>query len=178
MKHSIKPTVSVVVMTYQSSKFILETLVSIKHQTWEDIELIISDDASTDNTVKLCYDFMEKNRDRFTNIKVLVSEKNKGIPANYNQGIKAASGKWIKFVDADDVLLENCIKDNIEYANQNPNACFIASDVIEIDVNSNIIRKQVLYSGMQYMMSKETPIEQLKDILSLSTLLLSLQNHH
>lgn len=162
MKHSIKSTVSVVVMTYQSSKFVLETLESIKSQTWENIELIISDDASTDNTVELCLDFIEKNRDRFTNIKVIVSEKNKGIPANYNQGIKATSGRWIKFVDADDVLLENCIKDNVDYANKHPSACFITSDVIEIDANSNIIREQVRYSGMQYMMSKETPNEQLK----------------
>lgn len=95
--------ISIVVMTYQSSKFIIEALESIKNQTWGNLELIISDDASTDNTIELCNAFVTNNKSRFINSIIITSKVNTGIPSNYNRGIRAASGEWIKFVDADDV---------------------------------------------------------------------------
>lgn len=163
MSYKNQQMVSVVVMTFQSSKFIFEALESIKNQTWGNIELIISDDASTDNTVKICREFIEKNRDRFLNSKIITSNVNTGIPSNYNRGIKAASGDWIKFVDADDILLNNCIQDNIIFTQKFPKAQFITSDVVEIDENSRIIRKDVKYQGMQYILNKSSCKEQLKE---------------
>ena len=82
------PLVSVCIITYNSSNFILDTLESVKVQTYKDIELIISDDGSKDNTVEVCRKWLMLNKKRFVNIVLLVSEQNLGISANYNRAIK------------------------------------------------------------------------------------------
>ena len=59
MEMNNQPLVSVPVITYNSAKFVLETLESIKAQTYQNIELVISDDCSTDNTVQICRDWVD-----------------------------------------------------------------------------------------------------------------------
>ena len=113
--------VSVVVVTYNSSEFIIEALDSVKNQTYQNIELIISDDCSQDNTVSLCKEWVEKNSVRFKNCELLLHERNTGNTANYNRGWKRAKGEWIKNLDGDDRLLPNCISDCVDYIVTHPN---------------------------------------------------------
>lgn len=115
------PLVSVIVITYNSSKFVLETLESIKAQTYQNIELVISDDSSNDDTVLLCKNWIEENKDRFVSITVVESPVNTGIPANCNRGVNSANGEWIKLIAGDDALMPNCIKDNVEFISDNKN---------------------------------------------------------
>jgi len=96
--------VSIVVITYNSSKYVLETLESCKNQTYKNIELIISDDASKDNTVKLCQNWIEKNKKRFFRTELITTIKNTGIPSNCNRGVRASKGEWVKLIAGDDVL--------------------------------------------------------------------------
>lgn len=112
--------VSVVVLTYNSSNFILETLESIKDQTYGNIELIITDDASQDNTIDICEEWIKNNNKRFTNLELLNVSKNTGISANYNRGLKAANGIWAKTLAGDDALLSNSIEDNMNYFAAHP----------------------------------------------------------
>ncbi len=112
--------VTVTVSSFNSSRTILETLDSILNQSWKYIELIIVDDASTDDTKGKCQDWIERNRNRFLSTEFLSAEKNMGIPSTFNRGIKAARGAWIKPIAGDDALMPNCIRDNMEYINQNP----------------------------------------------------------
>lgn len=98
------PLVSIVVITYNSSKFVLETLESIKFQTYENIELIISDDFSTDNTVKICQNWLDSNKERFQRSKIITASFNTGTPANCNRGLYKAKGEWVKFIAGDDIL--------------------------------------------------------------------------
>lgn len=107
------PLVSIVVITYNSAKYVLETLESAKSQTYQNIELIVSDDCSTDDTVVLCRDWIEKNKGRFVRTKLIESEMNTGISANCNRGYNAVKGEWIKGIAGDDVLRPNCITDNV-----------------------------------------------------------------
>ena len=109
------PLVSVVVLTYNSSKTVLETLNSIAAQTYKNIELIISDDCSKDDTLKKCKKWELKNKQRFTQIIIIRSNQNTGTAANGNRGANAANGEWLKFIAADDVLLPNCVHSNIDY---------------------------------------------------------------
>ncbi len=126
-----EPLVSIVVITYNSAKYVLETLDSAKAQTFQNIELIISDDCSTDNTLSICKAWIEKNSRRFIRVKLLTLEKNRGISANCNSGVDDAKGEWIKLIAGDDILLPNCIEDNI---------CFIKN-------NDQI---EVLFSGVEF----------------------------
>ena len=59
------PLVSIIVITYNSSKYVLETLESAKAQTYQNIELIVTDDCSNDNTVEICRKWIEENKERF-----------------------------------------------------------------------------------------------------------------
>ena len=110
--------VSVVVVSYNSSKHILETLESIKEQTYRNIELIISDDASADTTLEIAQGWVYENECRFAAAKIITTHKNTGIPANCNRGIFAANGEYIKLIAADDLLCEDCIENNLDYASR------------------------------------------------------------
>ncbi len=110
--------VSVIVITYNSSAFVLETLESVKAQTWMNLELIISDDGSTDNTVHLCEQWINDNSSRFVRTKLISEGKNTGIPANCNRGVKASCGDWIKLIAGDDLLTTNCVESLIHHVNE------------------------------------------------------------
>jgi alpha-1,3-rhamnosyltransferase len=104
------PLVSVVVVTYNSSATIIETLESIKNQTYNNIELVVSDDASKDDTVIKVRNWIKVNKEYFQNAFVVCSEFNQGVVYNANQGIDKANGEWIKSIAGDDLLSENAIE--------------------------------------------------------------------
>ncbi|UMB55470.1 glycosyltransferase [Lutibacter sp. A64] len=122
------PLVSIIVITYNSSNYVLETLESAKAQTYQNIELIISDDCSTDNTVTVCEEWLQKNKDRFVRTQLITVKENTGIPKNCNRGLYAAKGEWVKLIAGDDALMANCIKDNIEFVKSDSRIKFCFSD--------------------------------------------------
>lgn len=111
--------VSVIVVTYNSSKYVLQTLKSIYKQTYVNIELIISDDCSTDDTLSICNQWVEKYKNRFINAKVIQTPQNCGICGNYNFALSHSNGEWIKYIAGDDILEDNCIERFV--ANIRPN---------------------------------------------------------
>ena len=118
-----QPLVSVPVITYNSSKFVLETLESIKAQTYQNIELIISDDCSTDNTVELCQKWVEENKERFVRTQIITSDLNTGVSANGNRGRDACQGEWIKGIAGDDLLMPDCIESCVQFCIENDAKC-------------------------------------------------------
>mgnify|MGYP000958323009 FL=1 len=68
------PLVSIIVVTYNSSLFVRETLESAKRQSYNNIELIITDDASTDDTVKVCREWIANNKNRFVRVELKTVE--------------------------------------------------------------------------------------------------------
>ncbi|MBR4497954.1 MAG: glycosyltransferase family 2 protein [Bacteroidales bacterium] len=117
--------VSVAVITYNSSKYVLETLESIKAQTYQNVELIISDDCSTDNTMQLCKKWCEQNKERFTRIQYVEVEQNTGVSANCNRAEDACEGGWVKLIAGDDMLLPNCITDFMEYVQLHKDVVYV-----------------------------------------------------
>lgn len=120
-----KPLVSVTVITYKSSKTVLETLESIKAQTYQNLELIVSDDCSTDNTVDICRNWIEQNKSRFVRTELLTIEKNTGISANCNRAEAACQGEWVKGIAGDDILMPNCIGDSMDYVIEHPETIYL-----------------------------------------------------
>lgn len=113
--------ISVVVLTYNSSEFVLETLESVKDQIYKYIEILISDDGSTDETTEICSRWLVSNRARFVRAELLKSRKNTGIPANCNRGVKASSGEWIKLIAGDDLLDKKLLVAQMDYIKKNSN---------------------------------------------------------
>jgi alpha-1,3-rhamnosyltransferase len=113
------PLVSIIVITYNSSKYVLDTLESAKAQTYQNLELIVTDDFSTDDTIGICQKWINNNKERFARTDLIQSGINSGIPANANRGINAARGEYVKLIAGDDALKPNCIDDNIYYIKNN-----------------------------------------------------------
>lgn len=110
------PLITVFVITYNSSETIIEALESVKNQTYPNIELIISDDCSSDETITICKDWIEKNKNSFSHVKIVTSSYNTGTAPNCNRAIKASSGVWLKVLAGDDKLLPTCLEENYKYA--------------------------------------------------------------
>lgn len=123
------PFVSVVVVAYNSSATIIDTLESIKAQTFKDIELVVSDDGSKDNTTSIVERWMKENEGRFVNCMLIKSPYNTGTAGNLNRGCKATKGEWIKSIAADDILLPQAIEWYVNYVKDNPDSVFVFSKV-------------------------------------------------
>lgn len=113
------PLVTVVIVTYNSSCTIIETLDSIYNQTYENIELIVSDDNSTDDTIEISEAWIQQKKERFNNVVLVSSKQNTGISANLNRAINVANGIWIKSLAGDDLLLNNCIEECVNFLQNN-----------------------------------------------------------
>lgn len=96
------PIVSIIIPAYNKRDYICDTLESCKNQTYSDFEVIIIDDCSTDDTVSKIKEFVAKNNS--LPIKLFENEENKGVSYSRNYGISEATGKYVLFLDADDVL--------------------------------------------------------------------------
>lgn len=108
------PLFSVIVVTYNSSEFVKETLDSILNQNYPAFELIITDDCSKDETLNICREWLDKNNQKLNekSIRYVLTKtpKNKGITPNYNHGLKFAQGEWIKYIAGDDILSEDALQ--------------------------------------------------------------------
>lgn len=162
------PLVSVAVITYNSSKYVLETLDSIKAQTYYNIELIISDDCSTDNTVEICKTWVGDNKDRFADVKILVPSCNTGTAANCNRAIKASCGFWYKEIAGDDILMPDCIEKNLEYISINPETQILFSQMIAFTCNEDgTVNEYPFLTNANSYASKFTSLSARKQYLAL-----------
>ncbi len=99
----MKDLITVVVPCYNVEKYVEKCIDSIMNQTYKNLEIILVEDCSTDNT----YDIIKKYPKKDKRIKVIKNEKNSGLSFSRNAGIKAATGKYIGFIDSDDYITEN-----------------------------------------------------------------------
>ncbi len=160
-----QPLVSIIVVTYNSAKFVIETLESAHLQSYKNIELLVTDDSSSDNTVDLCENWGLSNSSRFAKLTIIKSRQNKGIASNCNKGVSAASGEWIKLIAGDDILLPNCVEDYVAFAKATPDAKIIVggleyfgSDVKSVWFPPAIFQKKNAYEQYRYQIRHGTAI--------------------
>lgn len=132
----MQPLVSVCVITYNSSETIIETLESIKNQTYENLELIISDDYSKDDTCEIITQWLKDNSKRFVNANLVEHTNNSGPAINLDFAIKAANGIWIKLLAGDDLLINTAIESFIQMSTKTSSE-FLVSNV-EVFSKENI----------------------------------------
>lgn len=113
-----QPLVSIIIITYNSAEFVVETLDSALAQTYPNIEIIVTDDCSTDNTVEVCKGWMEQYQYSGVRMEIIKAEKNTGTAGNCNRGLNVAQGKWIKLIAGDDILLPDAIESYYEYVSE------------------------------------------------------------
>ena len=105
--------VSIIVPIYKVEKYLDECIESLVNQTWSNIEIIMIDDGSPDNCPTMCDAWAEKDH----RVKVIHKE-NGGLSAARNAGIKTASGKWLLFIDSDDVVSHDFVRHLIEVSSR------------------------------------------------------------
>lgn len=107
--------VSIVVPMYNAESFISETLNSILNQTYQNFDVLCVDDISTDRTVEIVKSYMDED----ARIKLYQPEEKGGASMSRNLAIREAKGKYIAFLDADDVWLEEKLEKQIQYMEAN-----------------------------------------------------------
>jgi glycosyltransferase involved in cell wall biosynthesis len=109
--HNSKPPVSVIMPAYNSAKYIAEAIDSVLAQTYPMLEIIVVDDGSTDSTGEIVKKYVEKQRNKETKRQIrYIYQENKGPAAARNNGIRAAKGGYIAFLDSDDIWLTEKIE--------------------------------------------------------------------
>ena len=110
MNYIVQPRISVIIPVFNVACFLKQCIVSVINQTISDLQIILIDDGSTDTSGEICEEFAKKDK----RIKV-IHQENLGVSAARNSGLQEATGTYISFVDADDILperaYENLLKD-------------------------------------------------------------------
>lgn len=124
--------VSIIMPSYNTAKYIAETVQSVLAQTYQNWELIIVDDCSTDDTDEVIKPFLADGRIRY-----FKNEKNSGAAVSRNRALREAKGKWIAFLDSDDLWLPEKLEKQISFMETNHHS-FSYTDYEEIDANGRL----------------------------------------
>lgn len=126
----MKKLVSIIMPSYNTANFIEESIKSVLDQTYTNWELIIVDDCSKDNTDKVVKKYLKDKR-----IKYIKNEKNSGAAFSRNYALREAKGKWIAFLDSDDLWNPDKLEKQINFMEKN-NYSFSYTSYKEINENS------------------------------------------
>ena len=139
--------VSIVMPSFNTASFITQTIESVLAQSYKNWELLIVDDCSTDNTDEIVYPFLVDKRIRY-----LKNKENSGAADSRNRALREAKGKWIAFLDSDDLWLPDKLEKQISFMEEN-NYHFSYTNYYEIDINGN--RSGVCVSGPKKITKKD-----------------------
>jgi glycosyltransferase involved in cell wall biosynthesis len=118
--------VSIIIPTYNSDKFLYETIESVLAQTYHNYEILIIDDGSTDNTKEVLKPFKDKIK--------YIYQKNSGGPAKpRNIGIKKATGKYIAIFDSDDIMMPQKLDQSVKFLENEPNVGMVFTNFMKIN---------------------------------------------
>lgn len=126
-------TVTIGMPAYNSARFIKFAIQSVLNQTFQDFELIITDDGSTDETVAIARSFSDPR------ITVLTDGVNRGISYRLNQQIDLAHGRYFFRMDSDDIMFPDRLEKQVAYLDANSDVSIISSGMVIIDDDNNII---------------------------------------
>jgi len=130
MDSSRQPLVSIVIPSYNYGTFLANTIQSVLGQTYKNLELIIVDNASTDNSLEIARGFASDPR-----VKILQIEVNNGPVPAWNLGFEHVRGEWFAMLPADDYFEASKIEKQIEYIRLHPEVSMLSTYVRQVDEN-------------------------------------------
>ena len=162
-----RPLVSMIVISYNQAPFVVETLESVKAQTYRNTELIIVDDCSTDGSVEIINRWLCDNNIAATFIR---HGKNQGVCKALNDGVRAARGKYISATASDDIWLPDKIERQVDIMESQPDGVGVVySDAIRIDESGKTLPGLLIASSAWNM--PEMPQGQLLDLLVMGNII-------
>ncbi len=133
-----EPFISVIIPTYNRVELLKETVSSVRNQTFRDFELIVVNDGSTDGTAEWL-----DSQDDFLH----VDKENQGIAASRNAGAAASRGRWLAFLDHDDLWAEDKLEVQAQFAQDNPDTGLIAARHVRLGKPASHLRRNHWIKG-------------------------------
>ena len=146
-KNTSSPKISVILPAYNEEKYLEESVQSVLNQTFEDFELIIINDCSTDNTLKLMKRLQKKDK----RIVLMDNKKNLGGSETMNNGLKIAKGKYVALFCADDISHPKRFEVQFNYLEKNPHIFLVGSSAIYINEKGRKIRRFRKYDNYKML---------------------------
>jgi glycosyltransferase involved in cell wall biosynthesis len=128
------PLVSIIIPTYNYARFLGKALSSCFDQTYQNLEVIVVDDGSTDNTKQVIEPFNERI--------VYLYQENQGVSTARNRGLDRAKGDHIAFLDADDYLLKDSVGIRVDILQKHPEVDTVFTDTLSVDTEGNFSREK------------------------------------
>jgi len=142
MKNTANPLISVVMPAYNVERYIAVAIRSILNQTFKDFELVIIDDGSTDSTPQI----ISKCKEIDQRIVALQNDKNLKLGRTLNKGIKAAKGKYIARMDADDISLPDRFGKQVKFMEENPEVGILGGTMVVMGKDGRVISERRYYT--------------------------------
>ena len=155
------PLISFIVSSFNYEKYIVKTLESIKNQTYENLEIVVVDDKSCDNSVEIIKSFALKNPD--LKIKLIEHNDNLGQMAAIQTGLKYAGGQFVCIIDSDDVLVKDYAKTLLR-VHLSTSVAFVSGQLLEIGEDDEI---HTTYSISSFQKEKSFELKTLDELLKI-----------
>jgi len=147
------PLVSICIPTYNASTSILDTLQCVINQTYKNIEIIICDNCSTDNTVELIRELSDSR------INLSINNENLGMVGNFNMVLSRANGTYVKLLCADDIITNDCVEKEVKVFLNNPDKNLVMVTAEKFVINARgetlftkrFLGKEGIYDGIKVL---------------------------
>ena len=143
------PKVTIVLPTYNGSKYLRESIESVIDQTYKDWELVIVDDCSTDETLKIAGDYSERDG----RIVVIHNRINKKLPASLNIGFEKARGEYFSWTSDDNIYEKDAIEKMVGYLDANQNIPMVRANMLMIGENAEVISESGEYGDLKMLVA-------------------------
>ncbi len=155
MEKKSHPLVSIITPSFNQGQYIEETILSVLSQSYKNIQYILVDGGSTDNTMKV----VEKYK---AQIDIIIHEKDKGQTDAINKGFKLANGELIGWINSDDILYPDCVEKIVELYQNNPDgSIYYCSELDWIDERGKFIDKKFIsIPNKTYLLNRKSSIIQ------------------
>ena len=155
------PLISFIVTSFNYENYVIKTLESIKNQSYENVEIIVVDDKSGDNSVEKIKRFINDNQE--INIKLIEHTQNKGQMAAMQTGLLNANGQFVSFIDSDDILVKDYAKTLIR-VHLASSVAFVSGQLLEIGEKDEL---HTTYSISSFQKEKSFELKSLDDLLKI-----------
>lgn len=135
-----KPLVSICIPAYNSARFIERTINSILKQTYDNIEIVVVDDCSSDNTVEAVRQINDSR------IKLYTNDTNQGMAGNWNRSVELTTGEYVKLIPADDIIYSTCIEKSLAVFKAHPEVSMVITGTDLVDNDDNVIGSYMHWS--------------------------------
>jgi len=143
------PLVSILVPSYNHDPYVIDCLESIKHLSYQRLELIVSDDCSNDQTFEVAQEWVQRNSNRFERCLVVRQNKNVGLLSNLQYLFDDAHGVYLAYIASDDVFIESAISERVNIMEQDPDVDAVFGNAQAISVDGTLLQEEYIPRRIQ-----------------------------